>query len=82
MATLQHELHHLWEYATGALTPLRYAAHPRNWVYGYRLEPHSLWRDFGAEQRACIAEDLWRIEQGLIRDAEHGDRHRRLLPWA
>jgi hypothetical protein len=82
MATLQHELHHLWEYATGALTPLRYGINPGNWTYGYVLTPASKWSDFGAEQRASIAEDLWLIEHGLTLDPERGALHRRVLPWA
>ncbi len=82
MAALQHELHHLWEYATGALTPLRYGINPGNWGYGYALGPKSQWSEFGAEQRASIAEHLWLIEHGLMLDPGGGDWHRRVLPWA
>jgi hypothetical protein len=82
LAALQHELHHLWEYATGDLGPLRYAVNPRNWTYGYRLGPQSDWSDFGAEQRATIAEDLWLIERGQLPDRLAGALHRRVLPWA
>jgi hypothetical protein len=82
MATLQHELHHLWEYAAGALTPLRYGVNPHNWSYAYKLERNSQWSDFGAEQRASIAEDLWLIEHGLLQDPHRGAWHRALIPWA
>ncbi len=81
MAVLQHELHHLWEYATGALTPLRYGINPRNWGYGYTLGPDSKWSDFGAEQRASIAEHLWLVEHGLMLDPDGGQWRRRVLPW-
>jgi hypothetical protein len=81
MAVLQHELHHLWEYAAGRLTWLGYGLNPRNWAYRYDLKPHSRWSDFGAEQRACIAEDLWLIEHGHICDREGAEARRRLLPW-
>ena len=81
MAILQHELHHLWEYAVGDLTWLRYGLNPRNWVYRYRLKPHSRWSDFGAEQRACIAEDLWLSEHGHTCDQDGADVRRQLLPW-
>ena len=81
MALLQHELHHLWEYAVGDLTPLAYGLDPRNWRYRYRLEPHARWSDFGAEQRACIAEDLWLIERGHKGDEAGREMRCRLLPW-
>lgn len=81
MAVLQHELHHLWEYAVGDLTPLRYGLDPRNWVYRYCLTPHSRWSDFGAEQRACIAEDLWLVEHGHMRVEDGAGGLARLPPW-
>ena len=81
MAVLQHELHHLWEYAVGDLSPLGYGLDPRNWRYRYRLQPHARWSDFGAEQRACIAEDLWLIEHGRMQAEDGGEARRRLLPW-
>jgi len=81
MAILQHELHHLWEYAVGDLTWLGYGLNPRNWVYRYHLKPHSRWSDFGAEQRACIAEDLWLIEHGHPCGDYGVEVRRRLLPW-
>lgn len=82
MALLQHELHHLWEYATGDLTWLRYGLDPRNWRYRYRLTPHARWSDFGAEQRASIAEHLWLIDHGRMRAGADADQLRRLPPWS
>lgn len=81
MALLQHELHHLWEYAVGDLSWWRYGLDPRNWRYRYDLTPRSRWSDFGAEQRASIAEDLWLIEHGRMSDQIGADLRRRLLPW-
>ncbi len=82
MAILQHELQHVLEYATGALAPWRYAVAPRNWIYRYRLKPGARWRDFGAEQRASIVEDYWRIEHGLKRAEASLEHYRLLIPWA
>jgi hypothetical protein len=82
MAVLQHELQHVLEFATGELSVLRYVTRPRNWRYGYRLGPDSRWRDFGAEQRASIAEHLWLIERGLMADPSGGAHHRRVIPWS
>jgi hypothetical protein len=81
MAMLQHELQHVLEFKTGELTMHGYVLRPRDWVYRYRLE---LGRDFwsyGAEQRASMAEDLWRAENGLI-SASHGAALRLMIPWA
>jgi len=82
MAILQHELQHVLEYATGALTAARYASSPRNWIYHYELKPGARWRDFGAEQRASIVEDYWRIERGLKAADASLDAYRILIPWA
>jgi hypothetical protein len=82
MAVLQHELQHVLEYATGELSVARYVLGPRNWTYRYRLDADSRWSDFGAEQRASIAEHLWMIERGLMADPAGGAHHRRVLPWA
>lgn len=81
MAVLQHELQHVLDFKTGELSLHRYALSPRDWRYRYRLE---LGRDFwsyGAEQRACMAEDLWRAENGLI-SASQGAALRLTIPWA
>jgi hypothetical protein len=84
MAILQHELQHVLEFATGELGPLRYALNPRNWVYRYRLVPGRLWLDYGAEQRATIVEDLWRLEHGfkVAEGPDEAARRRALIPWA
>jgi hypothetical protein len=90
MAVLQHELQHVLEFAMGELSPFRYALRPRNWRYRYELTPRSRWRDFGAEQRATIAEHYWWLERGLEARV-HGAlgrppaslaEYRRVLPWA
>lgn len=82
MALLQHELHHLWEYATGDLTWWGYGLDPGNWRYRYDLAPAARWSDFGAEQRASIAEHLWLIEHGRKAGRDSAaDLRRRLLPW-
>jgi hypothetical protein len=82
MSVLQHELQHVLEYATGEFSVLRYVIWPPNWRYGYWLGPDSRWKDFGAEQRASIAEHLWLIDRGLMADAAGGAHHRRVIPWA
>src|SRR5437773_23281 len=70
MAILQHELHHVLEYATGVLTPVRYLINPRNWTYDLTLSESSRWSSFGAEQRAMLAELLWQAEHGVHADAK------------
>jgi hypothetical protein len=86
MATLQHELQHVLDFATGWLTALGYVTHPRHWTYRWRLPDDALadgavWDAFGAEQRASIAERLWLIERGLAPRDELAAL-RRLIPWA
>jgi hypothetical protein len=80
MALLQHELQHVLEFAAGQLTPLGYAANPKNWIYRYTLDEASQWRRFGAEQRASIVEHMWLIERGLSLEAD-ARNHRRVIPW-
>ena len=80
MAILQHELQHVLEYATGQLNAAAYLTHPKNWIYDYKLTPASRWSDFGAEQRASIVEQLWRLERGG--DAAALAAHRHVIPWA
>ena len=80
MALLQHELQHVLEFASGELTVRGYLLSPRNWRYDYEIAGTSVWRRFGAEQRARMAEDLWRAEHGLM--AADVDALRRLIPWA
>jgi len=80
MAILQHELQHLLDYAEGALSIGRYLMFPSNWRYGYRLSADTQWRRLGAEQRASVAEDLWRSERAA--DDERARLLRKLTPWA
>jgi hypothetical protein len=90
MAVLQHEMQHVLEFATGKLSPFRYAFRPKNWRYRYDLTPRSRWRDFGAEQRASIAEHYWLLERGgddvvaraLGQTPASLTVYRRILPWA
>jgi hypothetical protein len=81
MAILQHELHHVLEFATGVLTPLKYVLNPRNWFYDLTLTETSKWSDFGAEQRAMLAERLWQAERGIA-EAGPVEALRALVPWA
>lgn len=79
MALLQHELQHVLDYATGAMTGLSYACNPANWTYDLPAGPLD-WRRLGAEQRAVAAEQLWRAEhQG---DHVEAERCRCAIPWA
>jgi hypothetical protein len=77
MALLQHELHHVLDFATGALTWWSYGLDPRNWIY--RLPERIVWRHLGAEQRAMVAERLWWAE--AAGDAAMIALCRRHLPW-
>lgn len=79
MAVLQHELQHVLDFSTGRLSALGYVLNPRNWTY--RLPSPDLWdwRRLGAEQRAVLAEKLWRAEQGL---GEELEACRSVIPWA
>ena len=89
-ATLQHELQHVLEYATGELSGLGYLTRPAHWRYAYELDEASRWSQFGAEQRASIAEHLWLLEQGradLVRGVLSWPPaplriYRRVVPWA
>lgn len=80
LPVLQHELQHVLEYAQGRLSAAAYLIDPRNWSYEYKLKPESRWDDFGAEQRASIVEQLWRLERDKDRVALAA--HRNLVPWA
>jgi hypothetical protein len=78
MSVLQHELQHVLDYATGALTPAGYALLPRNWTYRLPAEVND-WRRLGAEQRAVLAERLWLAERD---DPLAAAQLRRVIPWA
>ena len=77
MAVLQHELQHVLDFSTGRLSSLGYLLNPKNWTY--RLPNDWDWPRLGAEQRAVLAEKLWRAEQGL---SEELDACRCAIPWA
>jgi len=80
MAVLQHELQHLLDYAEGRLSALGYVLNARDWRYGYVLAPGLTWDDLGAEQRASVAEDLWRCEASG--ETARAAALRALIPWA
>ncbi len=75
---LQHEAQHVLDFATGRLSALGYLLNPRNWTY--RLPADWDWSRLGAEQRAVLAERLWRAE----RAADEAELHqcRAAIPWA
>ena len=80
MAVLQHELQHLLDFAEGRLTVAGYLALPHNWTYRWRLSQRLDWRRLGAEQRASVAEALWRAENAG--DGSLADALRGVIPWA
>ncbi|MGH6991916.1 MAG: hypothetical protein ACRED8_07435, partial [Caulobacteraceae bacterium] len=80
MAVLQHELQHLLDYAEGRLSVAGYLLRPRNWTYDFDLSSALDWNALGAEQRASLAEALWRSERNG--DAVTVARLRSLIPWA
>lgn len=81
LVLLQHELHHVLEYAQRRLSTARYLLDPRNW--SYRLPPEALWdwSRLGAEQRAVAAERLLLADLGRL-PAREADSLRALVPWA
>jgi hypothetical protein len=81
MAVLQHELQHVLDYRLRLLSAVRYLANPLNWTYRWRLQAGRPWQAFGAEQRASMAEQLWRIEHGLA-PPDNLYPLRKLIPWA
>jgi hypothetical protein len=81
MATLQHELQHMLEFATGELSLRSYVLNPANWRYGYELELGKGFWDYGAEQRASMAGDLWWAENGHA-TASEGAALKLTIPWA
>lgn len=80
MAVLQHELQHVLDFSTGRLSALGYLLHPKNWTYRLPHPDRWDWRRLGAEQRAVLAEKLWRAEQGL--EEPHFHACRAIIPWA
>ena len=80
MAVLQHELQHVLDFAEGRLTALGYLMLPRNWSYRWKLTEHLNWKRLGAEQRACVAEALWRAERS--NRTRTVAALRQVVPWA
>ena len=80
IGVLQHELQHVLDFAEGRLTPLGYLISPHNWTYRWTLADDLSWGALGAEQRASVAEALWRAERSG--DATTVARLRELIPWA
>jgi len=79
IAVLQHELQHVLDFSTGRLSSLGYLLNPRNWRYGLPHPDRWDWARLGAEQRAALAEKLWRAEQALDEELE---ACRKAIPWA
>ena len=82
MSVLQHELQHVLEFRTGALTLFTYVLWPGNWRYGYRLTYTTAWTSLGAEQRAQAVQDYWLAQHGLLQSEASLDAYRNLIPWA
>jgi hypothetical protein len=81
MALLQHELQHVLDFAEGRLSVAGYLLLPRNWTYRWRLDKGVRWDRLGAEQRASMAETLWRAEQSPTA-AREAAILRDIIPWA
>jgi hypothetical protein len=81
MAVLQHELQHLLDFADGSLSIASYLLLPRNWTYRWALGDGLRWDRLGAEQRASVAEALWRAERSPDQ-TETVAALRRVVPWA
>jgi hypothetical protein len=81
MAILQHELQHILDFAEGRLTVLSYLLLPRNWRYRWELSDCRSWDRLGAEQRASVAEALWRAERSSA-ETELAATLRTIIPWA
>jgi hypothetical protein len=80
VAVLQHELQHLLDFAEGRLTVAGYLTLPHNWTYRWKLTERLSWRKLGAEQRASVAEALWRAERSS--DSDTVEALRVVIPWA
>ena len=81
MAVLQHELQHILDFAEGRLTVPGYLLLPRNWRYRWDPSNRLGWDRLGAEQRASMAEALWRAERSSS-GGEAATSLRRIIPWA
>ncbi|WGM38136.1 hypothetical protein AMEJIAPC_01038 [Caulobacter sp. NIBR1757] len=78
MALLQHELQHVLDFASGRMSWLSYALRPGDWSYSVPNAGWD-WNRLGAEQRAVLAERLWRAERNGA--AGEAARLRAVLPW-
>lgn len=81
MAVLQHELQHILDFAEGRLTVPGYLLLPHNWTYRWDLGDGLGWDRLGVEQRASMAEALWRAERSAP-SGEIAAALRGAIPWA
>jgi len=81
MAVLQHELQHVLDFAQRRLSWAGYLLLPHNWTYRWALSDGLRWDRLGAEQRASVAEALWRAERSPT-SAKVAASLRRVIPWA
>ena len=81
MAVLQHKLQHILDFAEGGLTVLGYPLLPHNWRYRWKLSDRLSWDRLGAEQRASMAEALWRAEHSSA-EGQVAATLRAIIPWA
>jgi hypothetical protein len=81
MAVLQHELQHLLDFAEGGLSIAGYLLLPHNWTYRWAPDDRLRWDRLGAEQRASVAEALWRAERSPA-SAPLAASLRQVIPWA
>lgn len=63
-AVLMHELCHVWQYATGRLTALRYLMRPVNWRYRYSFHPDKSFDDYPIEKQADLLQDWYLMNRG------------------
>ena len=63
-ALLVHELAHVWQYATGRLSAVRYLTTPGDWRYGYAVRDGAEFEDYGVEAQADMVGDWYRMREG------------------
>ncbi len=81
MAVLQHELQHVLDFAERRLSVAGYLLFPHNWSYRWDLSHGLSWDRLGAEQRASMAEALWRSERASA-STQVAAALRAVIPWA
>ena len=81
MAVLQHELQHVLDFAERHLSVAGYLLLPHNWSYRWDLSHGLCWDQLGAEQRASMAEALWRAERASA-CGKAAAALREIIPWA